>query len=107
MKYEKCIIGIFVLVSLSGTSVTSAKDYSVTAGNWHVAFSTNDTVYTKVNWNEPKNISDIGYYTIWVNEDPGMTTRSSAIMLFNMPNPAPLQKTWMETYYERSDLAFE
>ena len=37
-----------VLVTIAALScIASAKDYSVTAGNWQVDFRTNDTLYTE------------------------------------------------------------
>ncbi len=75
---------IFVIALLS--VACTAKDYSVTAGNWQVDFKSNDTLYTEVD------NSNVGYYMIWVKEDPGETTRSSSIMLFEYDNPVPFGK---------------
>jgi len=75
-----------VLISLVALLCTvSAKDYSVTAGNWQVDFKSNDTLYTDVD-------DSNDYYMIWVKEDPGLTTRSSSITLFEFDAPVPYGK---------------
>jgi len=101
-EYKNYIITFFSLVIFFtiGAEIVLATEYSVTVENWHVTFDANDTVYTKTQWNEPKDISNNGYYTIWVAYDPNadMAARSSAILLFTFNNPSPVDRTWLEGY---------
>ena len=90
-------IFIFVtVIALLGANLASAKDYSVTAGNWQVNFRSNDTLYNKAVE------SNNGIYTIWLNETQ---TRISAIQLFEFNNPTPFgkesMKGWMHLYFAK------
>ena len=81
-----------VLISLVALLCTvSAKDYSVTAGNWQVDFRTNDTLYTETKWEAPKDNS-LGGYTITVRREPGSKSEWSVIQLKEIINPLPFGK---------------
>lgn len=84
-RFNRKLFAILISI-IALLSIASAKDYSVTAGNWQVDFKSNDTLYTEVD------DSNDGYYMIWVKEDPGATTRSGSIILFELDNPVPYGK---------------
>jgi len=98
-KFVAISIVIIVLLSIG---LVSAKDYSVTAGNWKINFKSNDTLYTEVQWIEPKDSSTSGYYMVWVKKDPGLTTRCGSFTLFEYNTPVPFGKEslrgWMSLY---------
>lgn len=94
-------LALVVIIMLCGSPVL-AKDYSEIAGNWQVSFKSNDTLYLNSVWNEPTKDNDVGYYTVWAKEDPGETTRSSAIELFEYDTPIPFTgeslRGWMRLF---------
>ncbi len=69
----------------------SAKDYSVTAGNWQVDFRTNDTFYTETELFAPKG-SAIQGYVIWVKMNSKTKEQSGAIHLWESNVLAPFDK---------------
>jgi hypothetical protein len=83
-------------IALLGINAVSAKDYSVTAGNWKVDFNSNDTLYTDAVWEAPKDSTSTGYYTINIKEDPGSTTRASAIVPLDLDGPIPIGRDTMD-----------
>jgi hypothetical protein len=101
-RFNGKLLAILISV-IALLSVASAKDYSVTAGNWQVDFKSNDTLYTEVIWNEPDSSSDLGYYTIWVDEDPETVSGRGAIYLNEFTHPEPFGKDsmrgWMRRYF--------
>ena len=81
-----------VLVTIAALScIASAKDYSVTAGNWQVDFRTNDTLYTETELFAPKG-SAIQGYVIWVKMNPKTKEKSGAIHLRESNVLAPFDK---------------
>ncbi|MGD0954483.1 MAG: hypothetical protein ABR985_19185 [Methanotrichaceae archaeon] len=50
---------------LSGAGVASARDYSVTAGNWNVSFNTSTPVFTNGVWSELQGMKNNGYFLIY------------------------------------------
>lgn len=81
-----------VIVTIAALScIASAKDYSVTAGNWQVDFSTNDTLYTETELFAPKG-SAIQGYVIWVKMNPKTKEQSGAIHLRESNVLAPFDK---------------
>lgn len=84
---------LFVILTtvIALLSIASAKDYSITAGNWQVDFSTNDTLYTETKWEAPKDNS-LGGYTITVEREPGSKSEWSVIQLKEVINPLPFGK---------------
>jgi hypothetical protein len=92
-------VSIAVIALLSG-NIVLAKDYSVTAGNWQVDFKSNESLYTSVEWSPPTSNDGTGYYMVWVNKDPGKTSRTSSVFLFDYGSKlsAPTNRAWMEKY---------
>jgi len=91
---------LIACIALLSVNLVSAKDYSVTAGNWQVDFKSTETLYTSAEWKAPANSDDTGYYMVWVNKDPGTTSRTSSIFLFDYGPKlsAPTNRAWMEKY---------
>jgi hypothetical protein len=95
---------LITCIALLTVNIVSAKDYSVTTGNWKIDFKSNDTLYTEVKWNEPADSSSSGNYMVWVKEDPGIiSTRSGSITPLEYNTPAPFGKEslkrWMSLFF--------
>lgn len=90
IRFNRKLLAILISV-IALLSIATAKDYSVTAGNWQVDFSTNDTLYTETEWEAPKDNS-LGGYTITVEREPGSKSEWSVIQLKEVINPLPFGK---------------
>ena len=92
IRFNRKLFAILLSV-IALLSIATAKDYSITAGNWQVDFKTNNTLYTEVEWDAPKYSSDLnGIYTIWLKIDPGTKAGSGVIHLREFPKPLPYGK---------------
>jgi hypothetical protein len=93
--HRKFLAVLIAVVALLSVNLALAKDYSVTAGNWKVDFKSNDTLYTEIK-------EETNFMSVWVKEDPGLTTRSGTIQLFEYDIPTPFgresMKGWMSLY---------
>ena len=98
--HGKFLAVLIAVIALLSVNLVSAKDYSVTAGNWQVDFKSDETLYTSVEWKAPASSDDTGFYMVWVNKDPGTTSRSSSIFLYDYSPKlsAPTNRAWMEKY---------
>jgi len=83
-RFNRNLFAILISI-IALLSIASAKDYSVTAGNWQVDFKSNATLYTEVDDSNDD-------YIVWVKEDPVLTTRSGSITLFELDAPVPYGK---------------
>lgn len=82
MKYEKkYVIVILILMPLLVPGIASAKDYSVTAGDWKVTFNTSTPVSTNVAWTESNGMKGNGFFFIWINT----SYQVSSIALLEQP----------------------
>lgn len=88
-----------VLISLVALLCTvSAKDYSVTAGNWQVDFRTNDTLYTETERRAPE-ASMVSGYIIWIERFPAVKESTGGfIYLSETTKSLPHDKDSVRSY---------
>jgi len=92
--------GMLLVVLLSITAslcIASAKDYSITAGNWQVDFKTNDTYYTETERRAAED-NEASDYGIWILKDPAGKELGAYIILNDFAGFIPYNKDSMRSY---------
>lgn len=98
-KFSGKLLAILLSV-IALLSAASAKDYSITAGNWQVDFSTNETLQTDTIESERivSKASEPSDYLIIINKDPVTKGMVGDIYLTEMTELLPYDKDSLRSY---------
>lgn len=82
-------IGFAVLIILLFAGISSAKQTEVLVGDWKITFNTSDTIYITTQNHPPDESDNVGYYIIWINKTPYISSDLATIFLYYSSLPSP------------------
>ena len=102
IRFNRKLFAILLSV-IALLSIATAKDYSITAGNWQVDFSTNDTLQTDTIESErfASKASEPSDYLIIINKDPVVRGMVGVICLTETTERLPYDKDSLRSYVTR------
>jgi|GEM_PF-5003286 len=96
IRFNRKLFAILIS-AIALLSIATAKDYSITAGNWQVDFRTNDTYYTETERRAAED-NEASDYGIWIQKDPAGKGLGAFIILNDFAGFIPYNKDSMKSY---------
>ena len=95
---KKTALTLMFLLIAASIYPAMGRDYSASAGDWKVSFSTNTPVSTNVGWKESSGMKNGGFYLIWINS----SYQVAGITLFELGQneQAPTTRDWQLKYLQ-------